>query len=353
MKNKVEIKNNTVRKTYASRMDYIKEEQLYRLLKGTGLAPELLNSWDGYLEHEYVEGEIFIDLLWKAKSDFEALSKYFEMFYSWYGRYRDITKLTLGRVRFDKFILSGDRLCNIDFEHCKPGYMEEDIANLAAQMCMLPDPFSDSDVDMARLFICVGAQNIEWVPEILAQQFSKALLKECKERKLEYDARKAEYITTLISCAGVVMAGGETPLFDCTDYMAYMPERYVCVSGSKFGISAEAPGFHIVDCIGTSGGTLGRIIEAQKNVKQPWTVYLTTDMPKIPKRLWEELLSAEKKDKAAVIIEAGGKLRKFPLLLNTGMTRIELQSALKRGEKSLIDILSKMPIKVIRLEDLP
>ncbi len=352
MKNKVEIKNNTVRKTYTSRMDYIKEEKLYRLLKGTGLAPELLNSWDGYLEHEYVEGEVFIDLLWAARNDFEALSKYFEMFYNWYGRYRDITKLTLGQVRFDKFILSGGRLCNIDFEHCKPGYMEEDIAKLAAQMCMIPEALSDSSIDMARLFICVGAQNIEWVSEILAQHFPKALAKECKDYNIVCSEKKIEYITTLLSCAGVVMAGGETPLFDCTDYMAYMPERYICVSGSRFGVNAAAPGFRIVDCSVGLNNTFGKIVEAQRNVKQPWTVYLTTDMPKIPKRLFEELLSSEKKGKAAVMIEAGGKLRKFPLLLNTGMTRIELQSALKRGEKSLTDILSQMPVKVIRLEDM-
>lgn len=352
MKNEIEIKNNRVKKTYASRIDFLKEEKMYKLLAGSGLCPEYIDSRDGCLEHEYVEGEVFIELLAKAEDNFALLASYFEKFYDWYKKYRELTKFTLGQVRFEKFILAGDRLCNLEFENCKPGYMEEDIARLAAQMCMVPEAFAEAGIQMARFFICVGAQNIEWNPQILAQQLPKAIAAECTTREAAYDAKRAEYITTLLTSTGLVFAGGQTPLKDCTDQLAFMPQRLISLPKSKNPASVNLNGFKNIQTSAGINNTLKRIVESQTEVNQVWTLCLTTDMPVIPKPLWDELLCCDKEDKAAVVIEAGGKLREFPLLLNTAKTRIELESAFKNGATSLTDELAKLSIKVIKLEDI-
>ena len=353
MKNEIEIKNGIVRKTYTSRMDFLREEKLYKLLEGTGLAPKLLDSRDGLLEHEYVTGENYLELLAKSEDDYEKLAALFEKFYDWYKKYRELTNLTLGQVRFEKFLLTDSGLMNLEFENCKPGYMEEDLAKLSAQMCMVPEAFSRIGVDMARFFICVGAQNIEYNPEKFAWFFPKAVEAECKDRGVEYNAKIVECITTALTSSAVIFAGGQTPLQELTDQIALYPQKFISLPrGKAVGYEINFPGFTNIQTDIGMNNTLERVVVSQNEVSQLWTWCITTDMPKIPDILWEAMFNSKKEGVAAIVIEAGGKLREFPLLLNNSMTRLELQSALNEGEKSLTDALSKLPIKVIRIEDI-
>ena len=353
MKNEIEIKNGIVRKTYASRMDFLREEKLYKLLDGTGLCPKLIDSRDGFLEHEYVSGDNYIELLAKAEGDHDRLTFLFGQFYEWYKKYREITNLTLGQVRFEKFLLTDKGLLNLEFENCKPGYMEEDLAKLSAQMCMVPDAFSREGVDMARFFICVGVQNIDYNPEKLAQLLPKAIMAECKERGAAFDAKKVESIVTSLTSSGIIFAGGETPLSELTKKIALYPEKYISLpKGKAVGYEVDFPGFINIKTDLGLNKTLARVVASQKDVKQIWTWCVTTDMPVIPDILWEAMFSCEKEGVAAVVVEAGGKLREFPVLLNNSMTKIELESILQKGEKTLTDALSGLPIKVLKIEDI-
>ena len=353
MKNEIEIKNGIVRKTYASRMDFLMEEKLYKLLDGTGLAPKFIDSRDGFLEHEYVTGDNFIELLARSEDDYEKLAALFEKFYDWYKKYREITNMTLGQVRFEKFLLTDNGLVNLEFENCKPGFMEEDLAKLSAQMCMVPEPLSAVGVDMARFFICVGAQNIEYNPGKLAQLFPKALKAEFRDRGIEYDEARAERITAALTSGTVIFAGGHTPLQELTEQTALYPEKYISLpKGKAVGYEIDFPGFTNIQTDIAMNNTLERVVASQKYVNQLWTWCITTDMPKIPDILWEAVFSCRKDGIAAIVIEAGGKLREFPLFLNNSMTKLELQSALAGGESSITDALSKLPIKVIRIEDI-
>lgn len=353
MKNKVEIKGNIVCKTYASRMDYVKEESLYKKLKGTGLAPELLDSHDGYLEHEYVVGESFLDVLATAKDDYAAMENYFRMFFTWYEKYRELTKMTLGQVRFDKFVVVDGRLVNLDFEHSKPGYMEDDFARLVAQICLRGDePYSVTNIESAKFFIYAGNKYIEYRSEILYDRIIKAIKSESKLLGKPVNEKKMEAIATYLTSAGIVFAGGDTALSEVSKDLMFMPQRFVSVPKGRGYNSISLDGFLKVHSGAPVGHLLRRMVEAQNGVREAWTVCVTADMPRIPEILWNELLSADKNGYAAVMVEANGKLREFPLLLNTSMTRLELQNALDKGEKSLIDVLSRMSVNVIKVEDI-
>lgn len=352
MKNKIEIKNNIVHKTYTSRLDYVKEENLYKKLSGSGLAPELLASQDGYLEHEYVEGDSFLDLLLASQEDKAKLEEYIKKFCIWYEKYRELTKLTLGEVRFDKFILSGDRLINLDFEHSKPGYLEDDFARLVAQMLISGEAFAESNINAAKFFIYVASKTVSWIPEIFSNSLSKAIIAECKKQKVLVNEPKMEMLITFLTSAGIVFAGSEGTSVECSKDINLLPERYVVLHKGKAPSSILLDDFVKISISGGTDSVLQRLVEAQANVTQMWTICVTADMPRIPQIMWQALLSAEKKDYAAVMVEAGGKLREFPLLLNTAKTRLELEHAYKKGATSLTDVLSSMPINVLKIEDI-
>lgn len=352
MKNTIEIKNNTVEKTYASRIDFLREEKIYKMLQCSGLSPKLIESSDGKLIHEYVEGESLLDLLAKANGDLKLIASYFEMFYSWYAKFREITKMNLGQVRFEKLIVSDGKLCGIEFENCKPGFLEEDIARLAAQMCMIPESYSDYGIRMSRFFISVGAKSLSINPEMLSAQLSKFLEQECKAREIETRPDLNEYIVTLSCSTGIVFAGGQTPISDCTEPLEFNPQKIISVPDGKSKTVSAVPDFRIIVTSSGIDNTLSRIVETQKYADQVWSIILTTDMPRIPKILWDAQFSCDKTGCAAVVIKAGGKLREFPLLLNNSMTKLALKSALNEGEKSLMGALEKLPIRVIELESL-
>jgi len=353
MKNKVEIKNNIVRKTYSSRMDFVKEENLYKKLKGTGLAPELIDSHDGYLEHEYVQGESFLDLINQTGGEYVQLEGLFEKFFTWYEKYRELTRLTLGQVRFDKFIVSGDRLCNLDFEHTKPGYMEDDFARLISQIYLQGDSYSQKNYDLVRFLIYVATKNIEYNPQLLYDRVKKEIINESSVLGIAVHEGKMEQLATVITSAGIVFAAGDKPLFEIAKDFRLLPRRKLSVTKARGMNGAAIADFERVMTNTKQVSLLERIVDCQKDIKQPWTVCITAEMPRIPEVLWSAILSSDKEDYSAVMIEANGKLREFPILLNNSKTKIELQNALRENEKkSLKEVLSKMNVKIIKVESI-
>lgn len=342
MKNKVEIKKGTVRKTYANRLDYIKEAKLYRMLKGTGLAPELIDAYDGCIEREYVEGTCFLDMLNAADAagNNARTGALMEMFCSWYKKFRDITRLTLGVIRFDKFIVSGDRLCYLDFENCRPGYMEQDFAGFATRICLSGEPFSENSVSMARRFINVCSFHMDWIPELLALSIPKEMTQQASELGIFLNGSDIEYIKTVLTCAAGVIAGGKTPLEDCLSAVNEMPQCFISLP-SDSPIDNADPRF--IKTAFDKSNLLGRISEMQNGVTQPWLLVISTDYPAVSPDLCRRLLSADKDECAAVVVKGGG-IREFPVLLNTERTRMAVKHACEDGETSLLKLLSGMRV---------
>ena len=159
-RNTVIRKGNRIIKTFGSHMDYVKELSIYKKLEASNLAPKLLDTMPDSIEHEYIEGISLEDALKHHLDDPEKLREFFELFTTWYSSYRDTVKLTLGEADFSKFILSDTKVTYIDFEHCKPGYAEEDIAALLRQL-------HEIDSNAETLFREISLQKLTLNPELL------------------------------------------------------------------------------------------------------------------------------------------------------------------------------------------
>ncbi len=186
-KNTVVREGDRVVKTFGSRLAYVKEASIYEKLKGTGLAPELVEKMDGMIEHEYVEGPAFSDVLAESLGDTRALDLLFTQLCDWYKRFRDTIRLTLGGIDLSKFILTGRGLCYLDFEHCKPGYMEEDIADLLAELCFAAEPFSEQSLGIMQLFARISREKLEWIPELVLEYLPQCISDSCGGRGYEAD----------------------------------------------------------------------------------------------------------------------------------------------------------------------
>ena len=350
MKNKVEIRDGKVIKTFTNRADYLNEDYVYKQLKGSGLAPELLWSYDCCIEHAYVEGEHLYDILQASMKDLAKVSELLDSFCEWYLAFHEKTGMILGNIRFDKFVLSGGRLIYLDFESCRRGYIESDFASLFAGIIMRPAPFSEKGMLVARTLACIIEDRIKWDPKLLEQQLSYAIERECAAAGIPMNVLKAEYIITGITSAGLILAGGPHPVDDCAKALSNLPERVISVPQ---GVSSPvAGGFKTVVSSYPESCASGRIAEALEKIRQPWTLVLSTSMPMIPPVLWRALLSELKSETDAVMVEAGGKLRNYPVLLRTETALPELKLAALQGRDTVVSAMSGRRIKVIKLGDL-
>ena len=159
-RNQVVREGSRIVKTFGSHLDYVKEQSIYKKLKGTGLAPKLFESMGDCIEHEFIDGISLYDAIKQNNDNIEKLEGLFEIFTVWYASYRQSVNLSLGKADFNKFILAEDKLVCIDFEHCKPGYPEEDIAALITQI-------SDFSIETAALFSKVCTEKLSLDPEII------------------------------------------------------------------------------------------------------------------------------------------------------------------------------------------
>ena len=189
VRNTITYEGKRVIKRFGSRLAYVKEASIYEKLKGTGLAPELLDKLDGVIEHEFVEGPNAQEAMETAlrTGDSKALHILFEALCGWYQRFRDTIRLTLGGVDFSKFIITKAGLCYLDFEHCKPGYMEEDIADILAELGFIQGAFSEPSLDAARLFAEISREKLGWIPELVQEYLPQYIGQACALRGYEAD----------------------------------------------------------------------------------------------------------------------------------------------------------------------
>ena len=164
------VKNGKAVKTFANRTDYLNENKAYELLRGTGLAPQLLYSYDGCIERSLVEGPLLSDLIRDPAADAPELLRLFGLFCDWYNAFRGKTGLTLGKVRFESFVLSSGKLVCTDFDDCRTGFVEKDLASAVSQLCLVPQPFRAQGMSAAKLFMLSASEKIKYDPEALSRR---------------------------------------------------------------------------------------------------------------------------------------------------------------------------------------
>ena len=175
----------------------------------------------------------------------------------------------------------------------------------------------------------------------------------------------ALYLASYFTTAGAVLAGGKssrmhqdkrqmevdgrTMLVASTSLVAAMPQRMISVSRDE---TAEFPGFEVVRDSRTDEGPLEGITQCLQASRQPWTLFLTCDMPLVTKKLLRLFLSYPKDDTDALMFESEGKRQTFPLLLRTENAMRALSEAMEQGERKVQDAIGKrLKVKIIRAED--
>ncbi len=346
-------------------MGFVREQGIYEKLKGTGLVPTMLLAQDGVIETQYEEGQNFYDVFLAAGTDPAKQAACFEMFFAWYKRYREETNISIGTTNFKDFIVQDGSLVCLDLEHCCPGSAEEDIARLACEIALYPKGYTAAGIESAKLFVCVGANFLNWQPEVLA----KAVPFAAKEIEDLYGLKNhpgmAMYLAAYFTTAGVVLAGGKssrmhqdkrqlevdgrTMLEASASLIAAMPQRMISVAPDD---DAAFPGFETIRDSQPDAGPLEGITRCLRESRQPWTLFLTCDMPLLTDKLLRLFLSYPKDDADAFLFVAEGRRQTFPLLLRTENAARALQDAMDSGERKVQDAIGKrLKLKTIRAED--
>ena len=324
-------------------MNYARESGIYKKLEGTGLAPELISDYDGCIEYAYVEGPDFIRCLGDLEGKPAGKAKLFEIFFTWYREYWKRTHQALGKLDLAKFILAKDGLKYLDFENCKPGHPESDIARAAAQLCMEPKPYSESGIETARLFICVGASFLDWRGELLAEYLEKELTERASSEDIAGGTVLRDYVTRLFTSAGAVFSDRDEPSA-ATSMLSAMPQRFICVKEEG---GEGCPGFSKIPYRESDVASLKDVL---KNVKQPWCVILRNEEPVCSRGILRSILSASDSEADVIMYTAGGDPLGSVMLLRTKVVEEALRSA--DETRPLIETLNSLvSVKAIRVEN--
>ncbi len=363
--NTVLRRGDRVIKTFASRMGFVREQGIYEKLKGTGLVPNMLLAQDGVIETQYEEGQNFYEVFQAAGADPVKQTACFELFFSWYKSYREKTNISIGTTGFHDFIVQGGKLLCLDLEHCCPGSAEEDIARIASEIALYPKGYTAAGIESAKLFVRTGSAFLNWQPETLA----KAVPAAAKEIEDLYGLKNhpgmALYLASYFTTAGVVLAGGKssrmhqdkrqmevdgrTMLEASASLVAGMTQRMISVARDD---DILFPGFETVRDEQEDIGPLEGITRCLRESRQPWTLFLTCDMPLLTDKLLRLFLSYPKDETDALLFRSEGRLQTFPLLLRTENAARAMQEAMENGERKVQDAIAKrLKVKTIRAED--
>ncbi len=339
----IDVRGDRVVKTFTSRQKFIKENDIYKKLKGTGLSPELLDSWDGRLEHAYVQGTPADDLILSLADKPGKLASFFEEMSSWYKTYRGKTNLNLGRPVLEKFIKTETGLIYINFAHCRPGYMEEDLARLAAEMLMMPQPYSKFGLQCAKLFLCIAGNYLDINRGHLYSFIKSETESFCRVRGLSFDPVKTESFATYAVTTGIVIAKSERALEDLTAFSALMPQKII---SAKLPVR-PFPGFEELFCRAEDPSSAAGISEALSMAPGGWALILDASVdPEETLKAANALLEADKGNSDVFVITAGGS--SCPVLLKVESCA-PLFKAEAGSEKSIRKLFDKLKVKLVRL----
>ena len=308
MSNKVEIQGDKVIKTFENRIDFVRESSIYDKIKGKDLAPELTGVWDGSIGHAYIKGENFNEVIHRAMNDPMEFIEYSNIFFKWYRSFRDVLHLSLGDMDFSDFILTEDRkLYCIDFEHCKPGYAEDDVAVLAANICLMGGEYTRFGMEDAKIFVKSAWEQIDMSSDRLYNSLGKALEVVCFEKGVAPMYSANEYLATFVCCAFV-----------------HAPKRKIF---------------------------LKKMIESLRQSNQTWTLF-AEDITGADEPYIRYIMSSKKDDYNAIFVTEDGNAKLFPLLFKTIDALNILNFALEKKISLTDAIVSRFNYKAMAIENM-
>lgn len=151
---------DVVLKKFSDPARFQRENDMIDLLQDSGLLmPRRLNyDWEDLtITYSYVDGEPVVELIEDA--DQGKVMAIFTKICHWLVRFYSITRQNtgvqyiLGDIHLRNFIYqqAGDQLYGLDFEECRPGRMESDVARLWVFILNYQPPFTERKKVLATL----------------------------------------------------------------------------------------------------------------------------------------------------------------------------------------------------------
>ncbi len=359
--NRIEYSGSKVIKTFASRSAFITESRIYQKLRGSGLAAEMTDSWDGVIELERLEGENFREVAYGLRRSPDKLRPYFDMFFDWYVRYREITSISIGDMDFGDFILTEEGLKAIDFEHCRAGgFAGQDVSRLAASICLYPDGYTSAGLESAKQFLASANAHIAMDSRKLYKAVMASLADFCSQRGIASMPEADEYVATFASCRAVIAAEkqevrravdseyilrrGATVLADLKNMLSCMPERTVI---GPAGEDLASDGY---SAVADAPDRLRAVVDALGDSRQRWALVVSCGTKNISEKILRYLLSAGKEHADVIHLREKGEILEYPVLLRPANTLPALIKAAGSGCGSIAEACSGLRTVCLDLE---
>ena len=306
--NNVTIKSNKIIKQFSSHADFTREVKVYEKLKGSGLAPELEYAADGEILVKPVSGEVLSDILPDSLKDTDRMNALISAFLDWYVSYREITHLGLGEMDPGDFIYADSgKIVGYDFEHTSPCFPEEDIARMAAFICLANNAYSSYGMENAKAFINSAKERIKLGSSKLCECLKIAFPAACEELGVEAMSAADNYVISSV----------------CTDIVLDMHPGLVSIVG------------------------------ALQKSQSVWVAITTMATSPDREKILRYVFSAEKENVGCLYLTEGGKPKTAVILINKELALDALQKSIDNGIKHPWDaLIIETHSRAIAIEDM-
>lgn len=316
-------------KHFFSHDDYRNESLIYDKLSGTSLAPCVLENYKNCIITEYIDGISLFDALEQSVNDRTKQISLFKLFLDWYEDFRKQTGFILGDTNFKNFIIRENVLYGVDFETCKRGEPIEDIFWQTAMLATLQPAFSLERKHMARLFLSMSVQNLDYSAKNESEKLTQAFEAICQRRRVRLDPAELKEILSSVEISACLLAGGKSlrmgedkrllphknksMLQSTSENLIFFAAKYLSLSEEEPSIQLET--FKNILDQRAECGPIGGIVSALSRSSQPWTLFITSDMPLLNMEMLDYLVKFRNPQYDAIIFSENGAKKIFPLLL--------------------------------------
>jgi len=288
-------------------MDFNREKRIYDKLKGSGLCPEITGVFDGAIEHEFVDGETLTQQAAGVLQNPYDFMEFTNKLLDWYQEYRKLVNFSLGDIDFDDFVVRDGNILCIDFEQCKPGLVEDDIAIFAANISLVTGGYTVFGMEDAKIFVKEAWKRFEMNSEKLYNAIKKAFDDICLDKGIAQIKTADEYVACFVCCA-----------------FAHQPK------------DVDAP---------------AEIMDILRQSNQMWTLF-AKDVTGDTEKYIRYLMSVEKDDCDTFYLTNEREIQRFPLLFKTESAIETLQFAINMDLGLRETLMFQLKSKGIAIEDM-